>query len=173
MNIVKLAKAVLSGAIKGHFGQWAEDVLVRKLFPKQKSSGVYLDIGAYHPFKHSNTAYFWLKGWNGFNIDANPKTIALFNKTRPQDTNIWTAVISEKEYLDGMREIDLMLPHQKDNYDGVSASGTCHSILASERNFKQGTKVPAKNISNIMAELKVSNIDYLNVDVEGYDSIVL
>jgi hypothetical protein len=28
--------ALLSGGIKGNFGQWAEDVKVRKLFPKNK-----------------------------------------------------------------------------------------------------------------------------------------
>ena len=63
--------ALFSGGIKGHFGQGAEDVLVRKLFPRTKKDGVYLDIGAYHPFKHSNTAWFWMKGWRGYNIDAN------------------------------------------------------------------------------------------------------
>lgn len=91
--LIKLTKTILSGSIKGHFGQWGEDILVRKLFPRKKSTGVYLDLGAYHPFKHSNTAFFWLKGWHGFNIDANPETIKIFKKTRPKDINIHSAAI--------------------------------------------------------------------------------
>jgi len=41
-------KAVFAGNAKGHFGQPAEDALVRKLFPK-RMSGTYLDLGAFHP----------------------------------------------------------------------------------------------------------------------------
>lgn len=173
MLITKLVKTALSGGVKGHFGQWAEDVLVRKLFPRKKTSGIYLDIGAYHPFKHSNTAYFWLKGWHGFNIDANPNTINLFNKARPTDTNIWTAIIPEKDYRAGIREVDLMLPAKKDHASGVSATGTCHSNTALERDFKESQKVSAKSISQIITDFNISNIDYLNVDVEGYDSVII
>ncbi len=53
--------ALLSGGIKGNFGQWAEDVKVRKLFPKIKKDGVFVDLGAYPPFFHSNTVYLWIK----------------------------------------------------------------------------------------------------------------
>lgn len=41
-------KAVFAGNAKGHFGQPAEDALVRKLFPK-RMSGTYLDLDAFHP----------------------------------------------------------------------------------------------------------------------------
>jgi len=93
MKFSRVIAAFLSGSIKGHFGQWGEDVLIRKLFDRKLSDGFYLDLGAYHPFTHSNTAYFWIKGWSGINVDANPYTIDLFNKTRPNDQNIWAAII--------------------------------------------------------------------------------
>jgi hypothetical protein len=56
VRIQYLIEAIFSGGIKGHFGQWAEDVIVRKLFPKNKNHGIYLDLGAYHPFIFSNTS---------------------------------------------------------------------------------------------------------------------
>ena len=101
VNFFKLTAALFSGSIKGHFGQWGEDVFLRKIFPKNKNNGTYLDIGAYDPFMHSNTAYLWMKGWTGFNVDANPHTIQRFNKIRPNDKNIWTAIIPNSDYEKG------------------------------------------------------------------------
>ena len=76
-----------------HFGQHGEDVLAHKLFDRRLKKGFYMDIGAYHPFRQSNTAYFWLMGWNGVNVDASPHTIQLFKKIRKTDINVWSAVV--------------------------------------------------------------------------------
>lgn len=36
------------------------------------SSGIYVDIGAHHPFRFSNTYVFYKRGWRGINVDAMP-----------------------------------------------------------------------------------------------------
>lgn len=167
--IRKISSALLSKSVKGHFGQWAEDVLVRKLFPKTKTSGVYLDIGAYHPFTHSNTAYFWLKGWHGFNVDANRKSIEVFNRVRPHDTNIWAAIVPEEQYANGLHRASLMLPDSPDSKEGVSAMGTANPAVGGTRRFRTTTEVPALSVSALIKSQKITEIDYLNVDIEGYD----
>lgn len=171
--ITKLASALFSGGIKGHFGQWAEDVLIRKLFDKSKKNGVYLDIGSYHPFTHSNTAYFWMKGWHGFNVDANPHTIKIFNKYRPSDTNIWTAIVPAADYDNGTRQVSLMLPTKADYSSGVAATGTVNNSVGNERGFSETLEVPALSIASLLKNKNIKNIDYLNVDIEGYDEIIL
>ncbi len=171
--ITKLASALFSGGIKGHFGQWAEDVLIRKLFDKSKKNGVYLDIGSYHPFTHSNTAYFWMKGWHGFNVDANPHTIKIFNKYRPSDTNIWTAIVPAADYDNGIRQVSLMLPTKADYSSGVAATGTVNNSVGNERGFSETLEVPALSIASLLKNKNIKNIDYLNVDIEGYDEIIL
>lgn len=171
--ITKLASALFSGGIKGHFGQWAEDVLIRKLFDKSKKNGTYLDIGSYHPFTHSNTAYFWIKGWHGFNIDANPHTIKLFNKYRPTDTNIWTAIVPTADYDGGTRKVSLMLPSRADYSSGVAATGTVNNLVGNERGFSEKLEVPATSVASLLKNQNIKNIDYLNVDIEGYDEIIL
>jgi FkbM family methyltransferase len=173
INLSKLSRAVFSGSMKGHFGQWAEDVLVRKLFPKNKVNGIYLDLGCYHPFTHSNTAYFWMKGWTGFNVDANPNTIKLFNKTRPNDCNIWSAIVPKVDYDNGVDEISLLLPYDADYSNGVAATGTVSNEVGSERGFDNTKIVPAKSISQIISEYKIGEVDYINLDIEGFDEIVL
>lgn len=171
--ITKLASALFSGGIKGHFGQWAEDVLIRKLFDKSKRNGVYLDIGSYHPFTHSNTAYFWMKGWHGFNVDANPHTIKLFNEYRPTDTNIWTAIIPAVDYENGTRRVSLMLPSKADYSSGVAAAGTVNNSVGNERGFSETQEVPATSVASLLENKNIKNIDYLNIDIEGYDEIIL
>jgi FkbM family methyltransferase len=173
MKLVNLAKALFSGNAKGHFGQWAEDVLVRKLFPKNKTTGTYLDLGSYHPFKHSNTAYFWLKGWHGFNIDANPNTIKLFNRTRPDDRNIWTAIVPQVEFGNGLSSVNLMLPSKKDASSGISATGSVHPSVSSDRSFSESISVPAISVAALLEKYNIGDVDYLNVDIEGYDQAII
>ena len=52
-----------------------------------------MDIGAYHPFRQSNTAYFWLMGWSGVNVDASPRSIRIFKKNRKTNRNVWSAIV--------------------------------------------------------------------------------
>lgn len=69
------------------YAQFGEDAVLLELF-KNKDNGVYVDVGAHHPYRYSNTYLLYKKGWHGVNIDPNPHTIALFNKARPNDKNI-------------------------------------------------------------------------------------
>jgi hypothetical protein len=77
---------------KHYYGESGEDVLLNSFCHKK---GFYIDIGAYHPARASNTYLFYKKGWRGINIDANPYSIKLFNKMRKRDINI-NAGISDK-----------------------------------------------------------------------------
>jgi FkbM family methyltransferase len=78
--------------IQTHFGQSAEDTSLLRIFNK-KSNGFYVDIGAYHPIRYSNTFLLhYLYGWSGINIDASADAIKEFNKYRPNDINICSAV---------------------------------------------------------------------------------
>jgi FkbM family methyltransferase len=169
----RIIRGFMSGAAKGHFGQWAEDVLVRKLFPKSKKTGIYLDLGAYHPFIHSNTAFFWMKGWSGINVDANPNSIELFNKVRPRDTNVWAALVPQKDIREGAHQIALHLSDQSDTQSKISATGTVNSELGLDRGFSKSINVPATCINDLLNTQKVHRIDYLNIDIEGIDVDVL
>jgi hypothetical protein len=49
-------------------------MVLSRLFGPRKS-GFFIDIGAHHPFRYSNTYMFYKKGWRGINIDATPGSI--------------------------------------------------------------------------------------------------
>ena len=73
--------------LKKQYSKNREDQFLKKFFQK-KLNGIYVDIGAYHPYRFSNTYLLYLKGWSGLNIDPNKKSIELFNIARPNDTNL-------------------------------------------------------------------------------------
>ena len=77
--------------IKKQYSKNSEDKFLLKFF-KSKLNGTYIDIGAFHPYRFSNTYLLHHKGWNGLNIDINKKSIDLFNIARPNDINLNMAV---------------------------------------------------------------------------------
>lgn len=80
------------------YSQEGEDMILRRLFENQ-TTGFYIDVGAHHPKRFSNTYYFYKKGWKGINIDAMPGSMKIFNKIRQRDINIEKAVSDKKQIL--------------------------------------------------------------------------
>jgi len=147
--------------------------MVRKYFPHNTRSGQYLDVGAYHPFKHSNTAFFWLRGWTGVNVDANPKSIELFKRYRASDKNIWAALITELELSQGKKDVSLLLPSTRSGLVEISGIGTVDKSRVSRSSETMEVKVPAKSINQILRENSLKELDLFSLDIEGYDEIVL
>jgi len=168
MKVKRIIKTLFSGKTKVHFGQYGEDIIIHKFFHRKKTDGVYVDIGAFHPFYLSNTAYLWLKGWSGINVDANPNSIKQFERVRSSDVNIFGAVVPS-ETAKNDSSIAIYIP---DN-NTINAMGTCDTRLAEERSFSNKINVPTISVSDIFNQLKGKEIDFLNIDIEGLDEVVL
>ena len=69
------------------YSQNGEDLIINR-FLNNKKKGFFVDVGAHHPIRFSNTFLFYKKGWSGINIDAMPGSMKYFNKYRPRDINI-------------------------------------------------------------------------------------
>ena len=80
-------KIFLRGIIYGSYSQNGEDIYILKYF-NNKKKGFYVDIGAYHPKRFSNTYLLNKNNWSGVNIEANPNLIKKFLKDRPNDINL-------------------------------------------------------------------------------------
>ena len=94
---MSLARKLLRKTFNVHFrlsyAQEGEDLLLARHFKDRiHIPGFYVDIGAHHPKKLSNTYYFYKKGWRGINVDAKPGSMKAFDSARPGDINIETAV---------------------------------------------------------------------------------
>ena len=81
-----------------HYSQEGEDLVLERLLAGQKN-GFFVDVGAHHPTRFSNTYALYRKGWRGINIDATPGCMAAFPQRRPQDINIEAAVSDKIEAM--------------------------------------------------------------------------
>ncbi|WGD55355.1 FkbM family methyltransferase [Bradyrhizobium sp. CB1650] len=150
------------------FSQEGEDLILKRLF-EGRSEGFFVDVGAYHPFRFSNTFLLYRSGWRGINIDATPGSMHAFEEFRPLDTNIECFVgdpTSEKIFT-RYNEPALNTGSQM-----VLESRVLHSSVY----WPVGTsKVRPRSLAAILEEHKPADvsIDLLNLDVEGSEQDVL
>jgi FkbM family methyltransferase len=152
------------------FSQAGEDIIVRNFFYDRLAKGdkgFYVDVGAFHPFKHSNTYYLYRAGWRGINIDAKPKSMEVFDRLRPDDINLEIGVADEEgslPYYDFGENSNLNSMSQEyiSKVDGSHSVSEVYQVktLPLARIFEQ--YVP-----------KDIDIDFLNIDIEGMEEPAL
>jgi hypothetical protein len=153
---------------KRTYSQCGEDVLIDINLNRSKGyKGFYVDIGAHHPFALSNTVRFYKRGWRGINVEASSNLLFAFKIFRYRDINLNIAIGSTN--------------HESDFYIfDMQAFNTFDEVLAKER-IQSGLKL--SKVINIrqmgLEELldmylpKGQHIDFMSVDVEGFDYIAL
>ena len=154
---------------KSTFSQAGEDIILKRIFADLIPTpiGIYVDIGAFHPYKYSNTALLYEKGWRGINIDVTPGSMELFTRERPDDINLEIGVSHEP----GNSNLYLFKDFPAQN----SLSKPFLRKTDIIKNQTGEVKVKLEKLENILkVNLKDGKeIDLLNVDTEGYDHSVL
>jgi FkbM family methyltransferase len=148
------------------YSQEGEDMILRRALNKRKH-GFYVDVGAHHPFRFSNTYMLYKKGWRGINIDAMPGSMRLFDRYRPRDINLETAVAETPGKLIFYLFAD-------------PAVNTCDEQQAQE-SLRQGVplvekkQLRSRRLEDILDQHlpAATPIDVMSVDVEGLDLQVL
>ncbi len=150
------------------FAQEGEDKILEKYFGEHTNKGFFIDVGANHPHKFSNTFKLYLKGWRGINIDANPGTKKLFDEFRPGDINIETGISKTP----GQLEYHIFEHSLFNTFDKETA-------LAHSKEFDVKINaviiLPTKPLAAVLdgLNLQLPKIDFLTVDVEGLDLEIL
>ena len=152
------------------YSQDGEDVLLASFLEDKLIKGYkgfYVDIGAHHPKRFSNTQFYYERGWTGINIDCLPGTKALFDKERPNDTNLEIG-ISDKS--------SVLLYHRFEE----SALNTFDKNLADlyiRKGWKYlGTReIQCYNINDVLSKYcpEGQNIDFFTIDAEGLDKDII
>lgn len=158
---------IFDGYASKSYSQEGEDMILRRIFG-QKTDGFYVDVGAHHPMRFSNTYLLYKLGWTGINIEPNPEAMPFFSKIRSRDTNLNLGVAS----------IEGTLKYYMFN---DSALNTFNIEVANKRIDKSDYKiinevsVKVSRLDKILAQhsLKFRQIDLLTIDVEGLDLDVL
>jgi len=148
------------------FSQEGEDLLLERYLQDRKT-GFYVDVGAHHPLRFSNTYRLYRRGWRGLNIDANPGSMAIFKRLRPRDINVEAAVSAEK----GMLTYYVFNEPALNTFDKERASATNGETYR----IVDELRISTHPLSELLDQ-HVPNgiqIDLLTVDVEGFDVEVL
>jgi len=144
------------------YSQFGEDLFLEQFFTGL-SSGFYVDVGAYHPFRFSNTYRFYRRGWSGINLEPNPTSFEPFARHRPRDINLQLAVSSQPGSADFVCDsaysgiLNERYPHHKRARKARQVSVQCQSLESIlDRHLPAG-----------------QSIQFLSVDCEGHDAEVI
>ena len=149
------------------FAQEGEDLVLRR-YLEDRQSGFYVDVGAHHPRRFSNTHLFYKRGWRGINIEPSPEALQPFKRERPRDTNLALGVAEQAGELTyyvfnepALNTFDETLKNDREAHTPYRVLGTA--------------KVAVDRLERIL-EKHLPNgqrIDFMSIDVEGLDLQVL
>lgn len=150
-----------------NYSQSNEENILKKTF-KNVDKGFFVDVGAHHPFRYSNTALLYKKGWNGISVEADRRNLWMFKYFRKRDINL-NYIVSNKTNpvnfyyfkegaLNGILSKNRLKLLKKDGFIPV--------------NKEKLTPITLSEILRLHLP-KDRKIDLLTIDVEGHDLEVL
>jgi FkbM family methyltransferase len=142
-----------------------EDVLLYGVFGG-RHTGFYIDIGAGDPNWDSVTRWFYVKGWSGINVEANPMFVPIYGKWRPRDINLNVGV----SQTDG----ELIFHRVEGHGWGLSSSEPAAEKTAAKLGFSvEKIAVRTRPLASIEEYVADTTVDFLKIDVEGSERTVL
>jgi FkbM family methyltransferase len=146
------------------YAQNAEDVVLERLFHDQPT-GFYVDVGANDPVRLSLTKHFSLRGWRGINIEPGQAAFERLRADRVRDVNLNVGV--------GSAAGELTLFNCPDNDALSTFSREQAEIYRREGNRLIERRVPIRTLGDILQSYAPEQIDFLSIDVEGFETEVL
>ena len=145
------------------YSQEGEDMILRRVF-EHKAHGFYVDVGAHHPMRFSNTYFFYRRGWRGINIDARPGSKRDFDRARKRDVNVECGVAqvagTSKYYVFNEPALNGFSPTLSEQRHG---RGDYRIVATHEIQLR-----PLRELLDVYLPPN-QEIDFLSIDVEGLD----
>lgn len=149
------------------YAQEGEDNVLNRIFEYQPN-GFFVDVGAHHPMRFSNTYKFYKKGWRGINIDAMPGSMEAFKTIRPEDVNLEVPVSDVEEdaqfYIFNETALNTF-------------SEEAAKIATQNPNYKidKVVTIHTKRLDTLLDQYLPAgqSVTFFSIDAEGYDLKVL
>ena len=155
------------------YSQFGEDTLIAEFLSGNNFINrpkFYVDIGAYHPSRFSNTKLLHFLGWRGINVDPNPESIKLFQEARPLDINLNLGISSRCGHAD----LYCFQEGAVNTFDKKSAE----ALVRNGWVFLGPRKVPLMPINELLDkylpdDVKKYGIGFLDIDCESFDAEII
>jgi FkbM family methyltransferase len=144
--------------------------LDRRLSRYLPATGVFVEAGANDGYRQSNTYYLErARGWTGLLVEPIPTLAADATRERPNSRVVNAALVAD-DYGDktiGVRYGGLISSTEgTEGWDnealGEILDGASYTV-----------EVPARTLSSLLDEAGIDEIDFLSLDVEGYEEQAL
>ena len=154
------------------YGQFGEDLVAWNALTQGRKEFCpravrYLDIGANHPSRLSNTMFAYQRGGRGVLVEPNPSLAALLRKKRPGDVVLQAGISSTAADDLNFHVFD---PHVLSTFSDESAIG-----YESAGYSKVGEiEVPVFGINDVLRDHFSDGCpDFISIDVEGLDAEIV
>jgi FkbM family methyltransferase len=150
--------------------QSGEDRLLEGLF-RHKKTGFYVEVGAFDGIEMSNSVRFEELGWQGILVEADPELAEECRRNRPK------AIVENCAAVSPAQRGSMTFEVVKNNR-GLSSLGLNSADLDRVRAWTGGEEVEriavaARTMDEILESHDVGEIDFVTIDVEGYEWDVL
>jgi FkbM family methyltransferase len=142
-------------------------MILCRIFEGQ-NRGFYVDVGAHHPRRFSNTNVFYRRGWRGINIEPNPDAARIFRASRGRDINLQLGVSIRAGSLRFYQFDEPALNTFDEKIVESRLANTPYKLLGT-------VDVPVERLETVLSKHlpRGQQIDFLSIDVEGLDMAVL
>jgi FkbM family methyltransferase len=152
---------------RASFAQYGED-LIAESYLGDVERGFFVDIGAHHPVRFSNTYRFYRRGWSGINVDPIPAAIRNFNARRPRDINVEAGIGA----VDGVMRFFMFDEPAVNTFSKDAAQR-----IAAEGRYKlvDSRDVQVLRLEGLLDQYLAAGqeIHLMSIDVEGLEAEVL
>jgi FkbM family methyltransferase len=143
------------------YAQNQEDVRLRRLFDASHV-GFYIDVGAKDPTIDSVSRYFYDRGWSGINVEPVPELHLRHREARPRDVNL-NIGLSDRPGSATLYASKGLSTFSEEQARVHAAQG----VHFTKR------EIPLRTLASVCEEQGVDRIDFLSIDVEGFERRVL
>lgn len=170
MRYEQLLTKLSRGDRKTSYAQCGEDLIVEFIFEaSSKFNPTYLDLGAYHPKKLSNTYLFYVKGCRGVCVEPDPVLHAKIAGARRGDVCLNVGVgFDERQaatspfYIMSAKTLNTFSREDAERYQRYGS----HKI-------ERVVEVPLLHVNKIIEQHFAAYPNFVSLDVEGLDLKVL
>jgi FkbM family methyltransferase len=165
--------------LNNYYAEFETDRIIREsYFPDFSYKGTMVEVGAATPDFISMSRHFRETGWRCICIDPNPKYVEMH---RLAGSEIYPYACSDED-KDG---VDFQVVHKSDDYAANVISDQSYSALKVKDNYLAhdnitihdlpvvNIKVNVRKLDTVLSQLKIKHVDYVSIDVEGWELEVM